>query len=313
MDKGEASGRPHLGRVDMNLLRVFDAVYRTGNVSRAAELLGLSQPATSQALARLRRVLKDALFVRTHSGVEPTPKALRLAKAVRGAISSLEDALLDLDGFDAAASRRIFRLRLSDAGEALFLPPLIARLADCAPHVRLQCYQTGLDRIAAALDGGHLDFAMGVLPGVTGTQSQELSRDQHVLLVRAGHPLTRRVPGQAEGRPLPPQLAFVVARPHLHAIHVLRSLGMEDRVQVIATNFLALPDIVRSSDLAALVPGAIAEAFFLRHGQYHAVEWPALKSDVTVTLHWSRRFEHDPAHGWFHGILDGLFNEIRGG
>src|SRR5258706_5460145 len=93
--------RMHIGKLDLNLLRVFDAVYRTRSVSRASAELGLSQPATSQAISRLRVVLKDALFVRVKGGVEPTPKAQRLAEAVRVAISNLEGALLEAEEFDA--------------------------------------------------------------------------------------------------------------------------------------------------------------------------------------------------------------------
>src|SRR3981081_1855125 len=98
--------RMHIGKLDMNLLRVFDAVYRMRSVGRAAEDLGLSQPATSQAISRLRLVLKDALFVRVQGGVEPTPKAHRLAVAVRHAMSTLENALLEAGEFDPRPARR---------------------------------------------------------------------------------------------------------------------------------------------------------------------------------------------------------------
>src|SRR5258708_16487991 len=100
--------RMHIGKLDMNLLRVFDAVYRLRSVSRASDDLGLSQPATSQAVSRLRLVLKDALFVRAQGGVEPPPKAQRLAVAVPLATSTLENALLGREEFNAPTARRAF-------------------------------------------------------------------------------------------------------------------------------------------------------------------------------------------------------------
>src|SRR5258708_27185029 len=106
--------RMHIGKLDMNLLRVFDAVYRLRSVSRASDDLGLSQPATSQAISRLRLGLKDALFVRAQGGVAPTPKAQRLAVAVRQAMATLESALLEADQFEPPHARRTFRPPLPD-------------------------------------------------------------------------------------------------------------------------------------------------------------------------------------------------------
>src|SRR5258706_3068996 len=139
--------RMHIDKLDLNLLRVFDAVYRTRSVSRASDDLGLSQPATSQAIARLRLVLKDALFVRVQGGVEPTPKAQRLAEAVRHSISTLESALLEAEEFDPRSAPRTFRLHLTDTGEALFLPRLITALARAAPGIGLHSFAVPQEEI----------------------------------------------------------------------------------------------------------------------------------------------------------------------
>src|SRR3981081_187751 len=168
--------RMHIGKLDMNLLRVFDAVYRMRSVSRASDDLGLTQPATSQAMSRLRVVLNSALFVRVQGGVEPTPKAQRLAVAVRLAISTLGSALLEAEEFDAHNARRTFRLHLTDTGEALFLPRLITALTRVAPGLGLHSSAVPQDEIAAALDYGRIDFALGFLPDVAGTQHAVLRR-----------------------------------------------------------------------------------------------------------------------------------------
>src|SRR5688572_1055572 len=107
----------HIKDVDLNLLRLFDAVYRTRNVSRAAELLDLTQPAASQGLTRLRALIHDPLFMRAAGGVQPTPKAQRLAVPVREALATLEQALGETAGFDPALSVRSFQLHMSDIGE----------------------------------------------------------------------------------------------------------------------------------------------------------------------------------------------------
>ncbi|RYY81048.1 MAG: LysR family transcriptional regulator, partial [Comamonadaceae bacterium] len=126
----------HLKDLDLNLLRLFDAVYRCASVSRAAEQLDLTQPAASQGLTRLRTLLHDPLFVRASGGVAPTPKARRLAAPVRSALVLLEQALNESAAFDPLRSGRTFRIHMSDIGEARFLPELMAALRTLAPGVR---------------------------------------------------------------------------------------------------------------------------------------------------------------------------------
>jgi DNA-binding transcriptional LysR family regulator len=288
----------HIGKLDMNLLRVFDAVFRMRSVSRASDDLGLSQPATSQAISRLRVVLKDALFVRAQGGVEPTPKAQRLALAVRQAMSLLESALLEAEDFDALHARRTFRLHLTDTGEALFLPRLIAALAQVAPGIGLHSSAVPEDEIVSALDNGRIDFAIGFLPDVAGSQSLELMRDRHIVLLRREHPLTEIS-----------EIEFVaVVRPHLETISVMRLLGMDKRVKLTASHFLALPEIVRGTDLGVVVPERIADRFFLPPGAYRKVD-PGFPAFI-VSLHWSKRFQQDPAHEWMRALLTDLYAEI---
>ena len=285
----------HIDKLDLNLLRVFDAVYRTRSVSRASDDLGLSQPATSQAIARLRLVLKDALFVRAQGGVEPTPKAQRLAEAVRLAISTLESALLEADEFDPHSAQRTFNLHLTDTGEALFLPRLIAALAQAAPGIGLHSSALPQEEIASALDSGRIDFAMGFLPDVAGTRSLPLMRDRHIVMLRREHPLTEIS-----------EIEFVaVVRPQSETMSIMRLLGIDQRVRLTASHFLALPEIVRETDLGVVVPQRIADRFFLPAAAYKKAD-PQFP-DFVVSLHWSRRFEQDPAHQWMRALLLGLY------
>ncbi len=295
-----------LNDIDLNLLRLFDAVYRTRSVSRAAEALALSQPAASQGLTRLRLQLRDALFVRAPGGVRPTPRAERLALAVQSAIATLEAALNESELFDPRSSRMTLRLHLSDIGEARFLPELLAALHQRAAQVRVQSFPLPHDEIAGALDAGLVDFAIGFLPTVQGTQQLELLRDRYAVLLRAGHPLlpaSRTLSAAALKK-----LEFVAVRSHAETLRILQQLGLQERQRLTSSHFLALPAIVKTTDLAVVMPRAIAQGFAAAGG--FAVAEPRLPhSDFTVSLHWSRRHEADPAHRWMRQLLTGLFKD----
>jgi DNA-binding transcriptional LysR family regulator len=164
----------HIRDLDLNLLRVFDAVYRQKSVSRAADVLGLSQPAVSQALTRLRLLMKDALFIRVAGGVMPTPGSETLARSVQQALVLLERGLNEAARFAPQQTRRTFRIHMSDIGEAEFLPALMHRVRRDAPGVTIETQQLDYAQIENALDSGKIDFAFGYLPGVEHTEQQRL-------------------------------------------------------------------------------------------------------------------------------------------
>src|SRR5450830_889907 len=269
--------------IDLNLLRLFDAVYRARSVSRAAEALGLTQPAASQGLTRLRLLLKDALFVRAPGGVAPTPRAERLSRAVQAALSLMEAALNESDRFDPAESQRSFRIHMSDIGEARFLPELMAAVQARAPGIRIETRPLPADAIAQALDEGRIDLAFGFLPSVKDTRQAVMLSDRYIVLLRAGHPFTRRKRS--------PQL-----------------LKLEARVRLTTEHFMVLPSIVRSTDLAVLMPRSIALGF-AGQGGYALVEPAFALRDFDVALHWSARFEADPGLAWLRGLILQLFTE----
>ncbi len=298
----------HIKDIDLNLLRLFDAVYRTRNVSRAADLLDLTQPAASQALTRLRLLIKDPLFVRAGGGVQPTPKADRLANAVRSALGLLEEALNESALFDPLQSRKVFRIHMSDIGEGRFLPDLMVALQRQAPGVRLETLPVPRHEIPQRLDGGAIDFAFGFLPTVKDTQRVQLIQDRYVVLLRAGHPFaaTRRS-GTVLLSALR-QLEFVAVRTHSDTLRILEMQQLQDRIRLTTEHFMVLPAIVRATDLAVVMPRNIARTF-AADGGYTLIE-PALPlRDFTVSLHWSRRFESDPGNQWMRGLIEQLFKE----
>ncbi|MBV8248689.1 MAG: LysR family transcriptional regulator [Comamonas sp.] len=296
--------------LDLNLLRVFDAVFRHGSVSRAAQELGLSQPAASQAVTRLRQLLGDPLFERMHGGVRPTPRAERLAQAVRTAMATLEVALAEAHSFEPQEARQRFRIHLSDIGEARFLPPLMQALREQAPHVQLETLPMPMAEIADALDRGSLDIAIGFLPGVTGTQQQVLLSDHYALLLRKAHPVLK---GVRQGRLSAAHLRgldFVAVRSHSETLRMLGALGLQSRVRLSAAHFMAVPSIVRQTDLAVIMPAEIADTFE-RLGDYVVLQADLPESEFDVSLHWSWRFAQEPANQWLRALVCRVFAQGR--
>ncbi len=302
----------HIKDIDLNLLRLFDAVYVSRNVSRAAEMLDLTQPAASQGLTRLRTLMHDPLFVRGAGGVQPTPRADRFAEPVRHALATIEQAMNESSGFDAMTSRRTFRIHMSDIGESRFLPELMVMLRERAPNVRVETLPLPRGEVTDALDSGRVDFAFGFLPMVTDTRRAELLKDQYIVLLRQDHPFARR---RKQGKALLEamrRLEFVAVRTHSDTLRILQALQLEDRVRLTAEHFMVLPSIVRATDLAVVMPRSIALGF-AEQGGYAIVEPPlpvALRI-LAVALHWSRRFEADPGNQWLCAEVIRLFRTKR--
>lgn len=295
----------HLKNIDLNLLRLFDAVYRHRNVSRAADSLDLTQPAASHGLTRLRTLVHDPLFVRAPGGVRPTPEADRLANPVRHALMTIEEALSASRAFEPLQSGRTFRMHMSDIGEGRFLPDLMVALREQAPGVRIETLPLPRGEITAALDSGRIDFAFGFLPTVKDTRGAELLRDRYIVLLRKGHPFTRR---RGAARPLMErlrELEFVAVRTHADTLRILQLSQLEDRLRLTTEHFMVLPGIVRATDLAVVMPRNIARGF-ARDGGYAIVEPDFPLRDFTVSLHWSKRFEAEAGNQWLRQLILGL-------
>lgn len=299
-----------INRLDLNLLRVFDAVYRHRSVSHAAEELGLSQPAASQAVTRLRLLLGNALFERVHGGVRPTPRSERLALVVRDALAALEVGLGEAQDFDPRAAQQVFRIHLSDIGEARFLPALMAALRARAPGIRIETLPLPMDAIADALDRGTLDAAIGFLPGVLSTERSVLLQDHYCVLLRNGHALLQKGQNARLGIKALRELEFVAVRSHSETLRILQALELTDRIRLSAAHFLAVPSIVSQTDLAVIMPHEIA-AGFVRGGDYAVVDAGLPDHRFEVSLHWSRRFAQEPAKVWLRACIEELFSQPR--
>jgi DNA-binding transcriptional LysR family regulator len=288
----------HIRDFDLNLLHVFQAVLAAGNVSRAAETLGLSQPAVSHALTRLRLALHDPLFVRSSGGVSPTPKAQQLARQVDAALRLLDVAIHEADSFDPARSQRRFVVHMSDIGADEFLPLLMAQVRRRAPGVRIEAQQLDPAAIGAALEEGRIDLAFGYLPELTGTEHLHLLDERYVVLLRQGHPLAGRLRDRAALQ----QLDFILVASHVEPAKALHVLGLESRIRLTLPHFTVAPSILAESDLAVVMPLRPALRFAARHA-LQVVEPDLGLPPFSVSIHWSWRAQHDSGHRWLREVV----------
>jgi len=292
----------NLATLDLNLLRAFAAVHASGSVSRAAEVLGLSQPTVSHALSRLRLHLKDPLFVRVAGGVAPTAKADALAQAVQQALDTVQRALQESDAFNPATSSRVFRLHMTDIGEGVFLPDLMRAVRAAGPGLRVEAYQLEHDRITDALDQGKIDLAFGYLPTLTETRRADMFDERYVVLMRGKHPLA----AARASRTTLGKLDYIVVRSHAATGRILQQLGLADRVRLTIPHFMVIPSIVGNTDLAVILPLQTAE-LFSRDGGFRVLRPDLGMQEFPISLHWSRRFEHDSANRWLRETTLQLF------
>jgi DNA-binding transcriptional LysR family regulator len=283
----------NVGDIDLNLLHVFAAVHQAGSVSRAAERLGLSQPAASHALTRLRLLLHDPLFVRAPGGVRPTPRADRLAPQVLAALQLLDAALQESEHFDAARARRRFVLHMSDIGADEFLPLLMRGLAQEAPGVTLEVVQLPTEAVGPALEQGRLDLAFGYLPELVGSEQATLLTERYVVLLRRGHPLAKSLRDRAALE----RLDFIVVHSHTVPARALQQLGLESRIRLALPHFMVVPPILEATDLAVVLPSRPAARFALRHA-LQLLEPGLGLPGFPVALHWHWRHSADPGHRW---------------
>ena len=299
----------NIATVDLNLLRAFDAVLQERSVTAAAARLGLTQPAVSNALARLRALFGDPLFVRTPGGMDATPVARALGEPVRQALALLESALAHGPGFDPATSTRAFRFYMSDIGQVEFLPPLVERVQRVAPGVRLEALTLEVDDIGDALAAGALDLAMGFLPGLgPPVRRRHLFRDPYVCLMRADHPaigktLTRRQFLQASH-------VLVPYRGGGHRVieEALERAGVARRIALRVAHFTVVPMVLERSDHLLILPARVARVFE-RRGRLKALRPPVPIPPADVGVHWHERYDADPGNRWLREQLLDLFLE----
>ncbi|MBL8381727.1 MAG: LysR family transcriptional regulator [Burkholderiales bacterium] len=295
--------------LDLALLPVLDALLRHGSVSAAARALDMSQPATSHALKRLREMLGDPLFVRTGRGVAPTERARRLGPPVRAILDRVRDEVLAGGAFEPERAARSFTLNLSDVGSFVLWPRIVAAVREAAPAVSLRL--TGLEpaRLAAALESGDVDLAVGAYPHLPGALFQQrLFERKYVCLMRAGHPLAGRRAGIRQFAAAAHVVVRAPSRMQERIDAGLAARGLARRVAMELPSYLMLPPLLEAGDYLAVVPGQLADAFAGR-GALATAGLPLPLPAVVIRQYWHRRAHADAGSRWLRGVIGGLFGE----
>ena len=293
-----------LHELDLNLLLVFDRLAQDGRVSRVAESLGLSQPAVSNALRRLRDALGDELFVRTPAGMAPTPYAQQLAAPVAAALQGLQGALHVQASFDPTRSERCFNLAMTDVGEIYFLPVLMDALAREAPGITLRCLPVADTTLREQMAAGRVDLALGSLPQLQGGFFQQaLFRQRYVALMRAGHPLAGSTALSATRYRQAAHVRVVSAgTAHGQVDDALQRLGVVRRVQLTVPHYVALGQVLASTGLVATVPERLAERLAAPHGLVSRPLGLKLPTSTIAQL-WHAHLHRDPGHQWLRNLV----------
>ena len=293
-----------IDNLDLNLLRVFDTLMKTRKVADAAVMLDMSQPAFSFALAKLRRFFDDALFVRTASGMQPTPLAQEVAAPVREALDLVRSRVLRRPVFDPAAARRTFGLSLSDAGEMVFLPRLLKRLRRDAPGIDVASVQLPPAELERAMEEGEVALAVGYFPDLKkdAYYQQRLFAQAFVCIMDA----RRRLEGDRLTLKEFMAASHAVVRPQGRSQEVferkLEEKGLKRRVALSIPHFMSVPFVVMESDLIATVPRSVADSF-ARMGNLRIEPLPIRMASVDLKQHWHARFHRDPANQWLRGLI----------
>lgn len=294
----------HNRRTDLNFLFMLEALLDEGSVSAAADRLGLSQPAMSHALARLRQRFGDPLFVKTRAGMRPTPTAERIGVVSRKVLAVVRDEILEVGAFDPATTTRTFTLGLSDMAASILLGTITERFAARAPLARLRVVNVREKDIAAQLEEGQIDLVVGTyaLKSPSVMQQTLFRATEYVCIVRAGHP---RIRGRLS-------LEQFVSTPHVVAVQnaeandfvdrALRSRGLSRRVAVEVPSLLPLPKVVASTDHLALVPGALA-ALARKTSPLRILQPPVRPPAPMIRQYWHQRFKADSGVSWLRALL----------
>jgi DNA-binding transcriptional LysR family regulator len=295
--------------IDLNLLVVFKQLLAERSVSRAAEALELSQPAVSNALARLRKLLGDELFLRTPAGMEPTPFAEQLAESVTYGLGMIHGALNQRSSFDPAQSNRAFVIGMTDIGEIYFLPKLMERLRRDAPGVSVSTVRNSATNLRDEMEASKVDLAIGLLPQLkAGFFQRRLFRQRYVCMFRKGHRLDKRKVSLAEFGAAEHLLVVSEGTGHGKVDEVLKRSGVERRISLTVPHFVAVGHILQATDLVATVPERLAERMVEPFGLTY-VTHPAALPEVAINVFWHAKFHKAPANQWLRTLVFDLFSD----
>ena len=298
----------NLSKVDLNLFIVFDAIYTEANLTRAGQIVGITQPAVSNALARLRETFNDPLFVRTAQGMVPTPMAQNIIGPVRNALSLLRVSVQESRIFNPLQAAKTYRISMTDLTEAVILPPLFQRLRRLAPTVVIESFLSKRRETTKELAAGRLDFAVDA-PLNTDPQVRhvKLMEDRYVCAMRKGHPLAGK-----DKLTLDDYLGLT----HIHISsrrnglgHVdlaLGKMGLQRKIALRSQHYLMASQVLQQTDMVMTVPERFARRHDLQSFNLPVNDVPS----VETHLYWHESTDQDPANRWMREQMIELCQQV---
>jgi DNA-binding transcriptional LysR family regulator len=298
-----------LGKIDLNLFVVLEAIFNEGSITRASKTLNLTQPAVSHALARLRDILSDPLFTREGNRMIPTPLTRQLIGPVTGALRDMSGALSQLDGFDPATSRKHFRIGVRHTVEPAVLPALARQIHDEAPGVEISTVNHDRDQLRSAFASGEVDVVIDIrIPPVPDIRLRCLYGGKLVVAARKDHPVLH----EAWDLETYLQCDHISASSRRSAVgyedHVLREIGRQRHISVRCQNQWTACRLAAASDLIFTLQERFVEAYSAPFGN-SILPFPLPLPSFYLYLYWHTRTENDPATQWLRNKIIGLFGE----
>lgn len=295
----------NIANLDLNLLRIFDAIMRTKNVSEAGAALGLSQPATSFALAKLRKACGDTLFVRTPHGMQPTPRAQSMAEPVRHVLSVVETEVFKVSEFNPLTADRTFVFSMTDIGEMVFLPKLLTRLRVEAPNIVIKTVTIPAAQLESDLESGAVDIALGYFPDLKKANfyQQRLFNSTFACVVRTNHPVVQKRLTLKQFLTLSHAVVRAEGRSQEVVEHFLVRHGLSRPIGLHIPHFMSVPYFLADTDYLVTVP-LPAAVEFTKVTPLKIFDLP-LKNAPGIELkqHWHARFHRDVASKWMRKIV----------
>jgi DNA-binding transcriptional LysR family regulator len=298
-----------LGDIDLNQLVLFHHLMVERRVSRVADLMELTQPAVSNALAKLRKQFGDELFVRTPKGMVPTPFAEQLAEPIGYALSMIHSGINQRVEFDPAQVKRAMTIGMTDIGEIVFLPRLIERLSHDAPGITLNTVRNTAVNLRDDMEAGRVDLAIGLLPDLkAGFFQRRLFNQRYVCLFRRGHAMEKRKLTLNDFRSAEHLVIVSAGTGHGKVDELIRKAGVDRMVRLCVPHFVSVGHILQESDLVATVPERLAQQlagpFGLRYLP-HPVKLP----DIAINVFWHAQAHRSPANQWLRGVVCEMFGD----
>jgi len=297
--------------IDLNQLVLFQQLMVERRVSKVAENLGLTQPAVSNTLAKLRRQFGDDLFVRTPAGMVPTPFAEQLAEPIGYALGMIHSGLNQHSRFDPASVQRSVTIGMTDIGEIVFLPALVERLRLQAPGVSLSTVRTTATRLRDDMASGQVDLAIGPLPQLkAGFFQRRLFRQRYVCLFRKGHAFERKRLTLADFKAAEHLVIVSAGTGHGQVDELIRRAGVERSVRLTIPHFVSVGHLLQRTDMVATVTERLAQSLvepFELSYRPHPVDLP----EIAINVFWHAKVHRSPAHQWLRGVVFDLFGDDK--